>query len=129
MVHRFLNMKTTHLLGMMVLFAAGAAMMIRPYRDEAAGRGATAEKDSETEQQKQKQEKEKSSSRSEPPSESSPRWPAAAPPGTSPIRMPAVSAIDSGAPASRNGLVTIWIASISTDAMPKDSSTAGSGRG
>ncbi|HPM81804.1 MAG TPA: hypothetical protein PLF81_13945 [Candidatus Anammoximicrobium sp.] len=70
-VRFFLNMKTTHLLGMMVLFAAGAALMIRSYRDEATGRGATAEKDSETEPQKQeKQEKEKTSSRSEPPSES-----------------------------------------------------------
>jgi hypothetical protein len=30
---------------MMVLFAAGAALMIRSYRDEGAGRGTAAEKD------------------------------------------------------------------------------------
>ncbi len=35
-----MNMKTTHLLLMMVLFAAGAALMIRSYRDE----GATSER-------------------------------------------------------------------------------------
>ena len=40
----FLNMKTTHLLGMIVLFAAGAALMIRSYRDEGANQGAAAEK-------------------------------------------------------------------------------------
>lgn len=39
-----LNMKTTHLLGMLVLFAAGAALMIRSYRDEGAGRAAADEK-------------------------------------------------------------------------------------
>jgi hypothetical protein len=55
----FLNMKTTHLLGMMVLFAAGAALMIRSYRDEGAGRAATAEKDRDK----------PSSSSSEPPQE------------------------------------------------------------
>jgi hypothetical protein len=32
-----MNMKTTHLLLMMVLFAAGAALMIRSYRDEGSG--------------------------------------------------------------------------------------------
>ena len=55
----FLNMKTTHLLGMMVLFAAGAALMIRSYRDEGAGGAATAEKDRDK----------PSSSSSEPPKE------------------------------------------------------------
>jgi len=39
----FLNMKTTHLLGMIVLFAAGAALMIRSYRDEGANQGAAAQ--------------------------------------------------------------------------------------
>jgi hypothetical protein len=43
----FLNMKTTHLLGMMVLFAAGAALMIRSYRDESAGRKTAAGKETE----------------------------------------------------------------------------------
>ncbi|NLF72028.1 MAG: hypothetical protein GX575_23595 [Candidatus Anammoximicrobium sp.] len=41
----FLNMKTTHLLGMIVLFAAGAALMIRSYRDEGTNQGAAAPTD------------------------------------------------------------------------------------
>jgi len=55
----FLNMKTTHLLGMIVLFAAGAALMIRSYRDEGTRRAADAETGTEK----------NSSSSSEPPSE------------------------------------------------------------
>ena len=56
-----LNMKTTHLLGMMVLFAAGAALMIRSYRDEGAGRETAAEEGADKGTDKQ------SSSSSEPP--------------------------------------------------------------
>jgi len=55
----FLNMKTTHLLGMIVLFAAGAALMIRSYRDESMKQAGATE--SKTEK--------KSPSSSEPPSE------------------------------------------------------------
>ncbi len=54
-----LNMKTTHLLGMIVLFAAGAALMIRSYREEGAGRPSATDKDADNQ----------SSSSSEPPSE------------------------------------------------------------
>lgn len=58
----FLNMKTTHLLGMIVLFAAGAALMIRSYRDEGANQGAAAQTDDDQDADKP------SSGSSEPPS-------------------------------------------------------------
>jgi uncharacterized protein len=40
-IHFLLSMKLTHLLGMMVLFAAGVALMIRSYRDEGEPPAAT----------------------------------------------------------------------------------------
>ncbi len=58
----FLNMKTTHLLGMIVLFAAGAALMIRSYREEGASQGAAAQTGDDQEADKP------SSGSSEPPS-------------------------------------------------------------
>ena len=38
--------KTTHLLGMIVLFAAGVGLMLRSYRDDGAGKGKGKETDS-----------------------------------------------------------------------------------
>jgi hypothetical protein len=41
----FFQMKTTHLLGMIVLFAAGVGLMLRSYRDDGSNKDQADEKE------------------------------------------------------------------------------------